>query len=596
MSRGAVPQEIFEQVLQTNIVDVVSDYIQLTKAGKNFKGLCPFHGENTPSFVVSPEKGIYKCFGCGQGGNVISFISQIEGISYAKAIVNLAERAGLKMDKQLKLDEGKSERPYGQEYEILEFAQGFYHYYLLHTKEGKVALEYLAKRKITIDLIQQFKIGLAPMHADALVKTLVQNNYQLQVGVKAGLLNEQGGRYYGRFKSRIMFPITNELGNVVGFSGRAFLEGDHQLAKYINSPETPIFQKSKLIYHLHEAKRAIRRHNRILLFEGFSDVMAATAAGFLESVATMGTALTEAHGRMLRRLTDQIIICFDGDGAGQTAAMKAIQILQNQNFKVDVLLLPANMDPDEFIKTHGAKAFESLIEQKIPAIDYQYRHFKKQFNLEFNGHKEQFKKQIFELAATITSSTLRELLLKALAKDISMNESSILQDFKSKKSRVYKNTNINNNKNEKLSNQTKTSRFSKYELAEKMLIYYMLQDRNVALKVEKELKGHLNDPVRQNIVWYILDYYETNATMNLQYFLNWIDEDLVKPTSDIVFEGDEFPRVSTDQVIEDLIATVNEYETKIRIANLKKQLNGSVSKDETLQLLGKINQIRRQSD
>ena len=595
MGKGRIPQELFDQVVEkSDIVDVISDYVQLSKAGKNYKGLCPFHGENTPSFVVSPDKGIYKCFGCGEGGNVVSFISSIEAISYPQAVLKLAKRAGIETNIVLQSDESVQDAKFKNEFDILEFAKGFYHYYLNHTKEGKVALAYLHDRGMSDETITKFGIGLAPSYSDALVKTLVNNRYSLDVAMKLGLLNEHNGQYYDRFKSRIMFPIFDKIGHVVGFSGRVFLEGDTNLGKYVNSPESPIFQKGKLIYHLNDAKLAIRRHNRVLLFEGFLDVISAVEAGFVESVATMGTALTEDHSRELRRLTDQIILCFDGDKAGLAAANKAIPILMAQNFSVSVVEIPNKMDPDEFIKTYGKEAFAKLIDQAIPAIDYQYRYIKRQFNLEFVSHREQFKRQIYHFAYTLQSHTLQELILKKLAYDISIGEQSILQEFNSGKSQVYKNSNINNNKNENRQIQSRQLRDTKYERSEKMLIHYMLKERRVALQVEKELNGYLNDPTRRNIVLYILDYYMTHETMNLQYFLNWIDEALVKPITDIIFECESLPPLGSDEVIHDLIFVVKEYVYKAQMEQLKKQISEATLDHEKLELLGKVNQLKQQ--
>ncbi len=595
MGKGRIPQELFDQVVEkSDIVDVISDYVQLSKAGKNYKGLCPFHGENTPSFVVSPDKGIYKCFGCGEGGNVVSFVATLEAISYPQAILKLAKRAGIETNIVLQSDESIQDANFKNEFDILEFAKGFYHYYLNHTKEGKVALAYLHDRGMSDETIAKFGIGLAPSYSDALVKTLANNRYSLDGAMKLGLLNEHNGQYYDRFKFRIMFPIFDKMGHVVGFSGRVFLEGDTHLGKYVNSPESPIFQKGKLIYHLNDAKLAIRRHNRVLLFEGFLDVISAVEAGFVESVATMGTALTEDHSRELRRLTDQIILCFDGDKAGLAAANKSIPILMAQNFSVSVVEIPNKMDPDEFIKTYGKEAFAKLIDQAIPAIDYQYRYIKRQFNLEFVSHREQFKRQIYHFAYTLQSHTLQELILKKLAYDISIGEQSILQEFNSGKSQVYKNSNINNNKNENQQIHSRQVRDTKYERSEKMLIHYMLKERRVALQVEKELNGYLNDPTRRNIVLYILDYYTTHETMNLQYFLNWIDEALVKPITDIIFECESLPPLGNDEVISDLISVVKEYVYKAQMEQLKKQISEATLDHEKLELLGKVNQLKQQ--
>ena len=457
-----------------------------------------------------------------------------------------------------------------------------------------MAQDYLSQRGLSKEMIEKFEIGLSPSYSDALVKTLTNNQFSLDQALQLGLLNEHNGQYYDRFKSRIMFPILNKVGKVVGFSGRVFLEGDTNLGKYVNSPESPLFQKGKLIYNFHEAKLAIRRQNRVVLFEGFLDVISAVEAGVLESVATMGTAFTEDHGRELRRLTDQVVICFDGDKAGLAAANKAIPILLSQNFSVSVVEIPNKMDPDDFIKSKGKEAFIKLIDQAIPAIDYQYRYLKRQFNLEFMSHRDQFKRQIYHFAYTLQSVTLQELVLKKLAQDIAIGEQSILQEFASGKSQVYKNTNINNNKKEISQMSSKHLRDTKYDRSEKMLIHYMLKERRVALQVEKELNGYLNDPTRRNIVLYILDYYTTHETMNLQYFLNWIDEALVKPITDIIFECENLPSLSNDNVTRDLIAVVKEYVYRAQMDQLKKQISEATLDHEKLELLGKVNQLKQQ--
>ena len=598
MKSQRISQEIFDQVLEkTDIVDVIGDYVQLTKAGKNYKGLCPFHGENTPSFVVSPEKGIFKCFGCGEGGNAISFVSNLESLTYPQAVVKLARRAGVPSEQLPVLEEDNRKAQFKDEHQVLDFAKGFYHYYLLHTKEGKEALSYLSQRGMGADAVERFAIGLSPSRNDALVKTLENNQIPLESGVKTGILNEYEGRFYDRFKSRIMFPIADEFGKTAGFSGRSFLEGDDQLGKYVNSPETPLFQKNKLVYNFSEAKLQIRRKGRVLLFEGFLDVISAVEAGFEESVATMGTALTEAHGRLLRRLTDQVILCYDGDKAGFAAAGKAITLLQKLDFKIQVAVLPEGFDPDDYIRQQGPEAFSKLIAEAIPAVDYQYRFLKRQFNLEFLAHREQFRSQVFQLLHSWGQSPLQKLLIKQLAADIGVAEGEIRQDFENEKSQVYKNSNINNNKNDMIQSRVpdgrlQTSRNRKYENSEKMLIYYMIQDRNAALKVERELNGFFNDPIRRDIMLYILDYYGTHEQMNLQYFLNnWIDEELLKTITDILFEWESLPALANDEVIDDLISVVKKYVYKIKIEQLKRQISLAVSNDEKLRMLAEVSQL-----
>ncbi|MCL1950964.1 MAG: DNA primase [Turicibacter sp.] len=599
MAQGKIPQEVFDRVLgKTSIVDVVGDYVQLTKAGRNYKGLCPFHGENTPSFVVSPDKGIYKCFGCGMGGNAISFVSQLEGISFPQAVAKLAQRAGIEVSDlpQTALAPATADSPQQKQYEALEFAQGFFHYFLLHSKEGAQARGYLKERGISDESIAKFGIGLAPSLRDGLAQTLGQNELSLPDAVAAGLLGEHNGRYYDRFKSRIMFPIRDPNGKAVGFSGRSYLPDDDSMSKYINSPETGLFVKNRLVYNFSEARLHIRRQNRVLLFEGFLDVISAVKAGFLESVATMGTALTENHAALLRRVTDQVLICYDGDKAGNAATNKAISILKAKQFNVSVVELPQGMDPDDYISKNGVEAFGQLVSASVPAVDYQYRFEKRQLNLEFISHQEAFKKTIFYLAKIQETPTLQELILKKLAADINVGESGILKEFQNENHQVYKNPGFNNNKNEMHSAPKKSRGSSKYEKSEKMLIFYMLKERGVALKIDKELNCALNDTVRRNIAMYILDYYTTQESMNLQYFLNWLDEEMVKSLTEILFDCESLPEAPAEGVIDDLIAVVKEYVYKIQVEQLKRQIGQAATDQEKLELLGKVSQLKQQFD
>ena len=593
--RQKIPKALFDEVIAKNdIVEVVSQYVKLTKAGRNYKGLCPFHGENTPSFVVSPDKGIYKCFGCGEGGNAVSFLSHLEGLSYPEAVLHLAKAANIQTDLVQNFIPSKKESVNSKESELMSFVQDFYHYYLNHTKEGKEALAYLKERAMSDEMIEKFKIGLAPTHHDALVKTLEKNNYSPFQANQLGLLNEYEGSFYDRFKSRIMFPICDKVGQVVGFSGRIFGDQDQSMGKYVNSPESSMFQKSKLVYNLNEAKYAIRRQNRVLLFEGFLDVISAVEVGFLESVATMGTALTDAHAQELRRLTDQVVVCYDGDKAGKAATIKAIHTLTKYQFNVTVIQLPDQLDPDEFIKTQGKEAFERLLERAVPGFDFEYDQIRRQFNLNFLTHKETFKEHIFNLVVSTPSNTLKELLLKQLATDISISYDVLLQEYQRSKSQVYKNSNINKNKNTNVQVQSPHLRDTKYDRSEKMLIHYMLKDRAVALKVEKELNGYFFDSIRRNIVLYILDYYTMHETMDLQFFLHWIDDELIKPMTDIIFEYESLPPLINEDVINDLIDVVKQYMYKIQLESLKREIAQTLDDEQKLKLLGKVNVLKQQ--
>jgi DNA primase len=354
---------------QADIVRVVGGYVQLKKAGQNFRGLCPFHSEKSPSFNVHPARQIYHCFGCGKGGDVFSFVMEMEKCEFPEAVRNVAEKCGIAIPAPT--NRSPEERRESQQRSVLvemhRQAQAFFVKQLTGASEGRAALAYLEDRGLNKATIEQFGIGYAPSGGDVLLRGL-KAKYSEKLLLESGLISRgESGRIYDRFRRRITFPTANESGKIVAFGCRAL--GDDQ-PKYLNSPETPIYSKSNVLYHLDRAKDALRRSDFAVLVEGYMDAIAVARAGISNVVASCGTSLAEPQIKLLGRFTRRVIVNYDPDSAGQTAAERSISLLLEQDFEVRVLNLPGKADPDKFIRDQGRDAYIQLLKSAPPYVDY----------------------------------------------------------------------------------------------------------------------------------------------------------------------------------------------------------------------------------
>jgi DNA primase len=354
---------------QADIVRVVGEYVRLKKSGQNFTGLCPFHAEKSPSFAVHPTKQIYHCFGCGVGGDVFKFVMEMEKCPFPESIRIVAEKCGIAVPqpRERSPEERKENQQRTALVEMHRVAQAFFAKHLESTAEGKVARAYLEDRGLSKEVIDQFGVGYAPSGGDALLRSLKQQ-YPDKLLVESGLVSrDQSGRMFDRFRRRITFPIANESGKIVAFGCRAL--GD-DMPKYLNSPESPIYSKSNVLYHLDRAKEALRRSDFAILVEGYMDAIAVARAGISNVVASCGTSLAEPQIKLLARFTRRVIVNYDPDTAGQTATERSISLLLEQDFEVRVLALPGKADPDKFIREQGAAAYLKLVKEAPPYVDY----------------------------------------------------------------------------------------------------------------------------------------------------------------------------------------------------------------------------------
>lgn len=414
-----------EEVKQkTDIVELVSGYVTLKQAGRNFKGLCPFHQEKTPSFMVNPELGIYKCFGCSKGGDVFNFVEEIEGLEFGEALAMLAERAGVKLQPrpgqadQTELDQMR---------EVHDLANQYYHYLLTKHTVGKIGRDYLKSRKITAKIIDKFQLGFAINAWDGLARFLVtKKKFSPELLEKAGLLvRSSKGSHYDRFRGRIIFPLRDHKGKTVGFAGRILpIYTSDKEAKYINSPETPLYHKSQMLYGLYEAKQAIREKDRVVLVEGELDMISSFTAGMGETVAIKGTALTEDHIRLLGRYTHNLILALDADAAGTAAAKRSIILAENAGMNVKVIEICGGKDPDD-IARGDPKLWRQMVEAAVDVYQFYLNAALKEHNPSTVEGKRRITAEIIPVLDKISNRVIRDHYVRKLAATLGVGEESV---------------------------------------------------------------------------------------------------------------------------------------------------------------------------
>ena len=420
-----VPKSQVQQVRDAvDIVDLISEYLPLKKAGVNYKGLCPFHKEKTPSFVVSSVKQIYHCFGCGEGGNAFDFVMKIQSVGFKEALSRLASRAGV----ELKEYRGSKEQDeLGKLFNLNQVAMEFYHNNLTHPKVGIDPLKYLDSRGVSKKEISQFKLGFAPANWDSLVGHLKQKSQNMGDASKIGLVIEKRGKgdYYDRFRNRVVFPIFNRDKQIIGFGGRT-LGGDD--AKYINSPESIIFSKRYSFYGIDSALNAIREEGSAIVVEGYMDLIALRSFGFNNSVATLGTAFTAEHARVLKKYCDNVFITFDADEAGVMAVKRVLKPALISSLSAKVILLPKSYDPDNFLREHGQEAFKKLMDKAVTILEFYIKnYFEKELSI---VGKAKVLNELRETFNEIPSQFERELIVKKVSELTGIKESLFKEDDK----------------------------------------------------------------------------------------------------------------------------------------------------------------------
>ncbi len=534
---------------KTDIVDVISKYVNLTKKGKNYFGICPFHDDHSPSMSVSPDKQIYTCFSCGASGNVFTFVADYEKISFHEAVRLLGEKVGIEVGGSITSDAKKDDY-----FDIYNIANKFYQNSLF-TNLGKNAIEYLEKRNIDKETIKKFGIGLS-IQKVSLTDYLVNKKYSIDKLIDCGITNDNG---HDIFINRIMFPIYDLNGNPVAFSGRIYNTRD--TAKYVNTKETDKFKKGKILYNYHIAKEQLKKNDSIIIMEGQMDVIRASTIGINNCIATMGTALTKDHKNIIRNMANTIILCFDGDSAGEKATISAIELLEDTDTNIKIVRLPDNMDPDEYILKNGKDSFLAQIKSASSLIDYKMELLKK--SKDFSNIKD---------VSSYINSALKELvnekddiIIELNLKKISDNFNIEYKTIKDKYNKLIKNKKI-------IIKEIKPkNNYNKYDMAENYLIYYMLKDTKVLNMVENRVGYFPNKNIRE-LSNEIIYYFHKYGIINVADFISYISdrEEIRKTLQDIIAMN--IKENFQEKEIEDYIFVVNEYHKEERINNLNKKL------------------------
>ncbi|HHV94911.1 MAG TPA: DNA primase [Clostridiaceae bacterium] len=525
-------EEFIEEVRMNNdIVEVVSEYVHLKRKGRYFFGLCPFHNERTPSFTVTPDLQIFNCFGCNKGGNVIHFIMSIENLDFVEAIKFLAERAGMELPGN---DNSESAKEYKLKTEILNInkfvAQSYYNN--LMSEKGSGAREYLSRRKINHAVVKKFGLGYS-FPGNTLYELLQEKGFSKEAIIKSGLVIEgKRGKYFDRFRNRLMFPIFDVRGNVIGFGGRAL---DDTLPKYMNSPETLVYNKGRNLYALNFAKNF--KDKKLIIVEGYMDVITLHQNGIINSVASLGTALTENQGRLLKKYAEEVIISFDADAAGQKAAMRSLDMLTNIGCKVKVLTIPNGKDPDEYVRENGPEAFKELIDNSMNLVEYKIGAVKKNIDTNTTEGKIEFVKKAAEILSLIESPAELEIYIRKISEQYEISMGSLYAEVQNRKSpkkvnkelrSFSKRQNVPDGKKEFLNKIEISKTFNndkKIIYSELILIAILCMDNSVFKLVKDKYDLNSFSEENKHIASYVYEKLEAKARIVPVELLNSMDAD-----------------------------------------------------------------------
>ncbi|MGO5387959.1 DNA primase [Catenibacterium mitsuokai] len=583
-------QEKIDEIRQSvDIVDVMGQYLELHKKGKNYMAICPFHDDNHPSLSISQSRQIYKCFVCGNGGNVFTFIQEYLKVPFVEAVMKVAEfghvdMSGYSLEKRVvKVDEALAPL-----YDMHAFALKLYMYYL-YTQSGKQALDYLRHRGFDDDLIKMFGIGYAP-EKSILHERFQKEGYTEVAQVKSGLVLENE-RHYDRFHDRVMFPLYDEFGKVVGFSGRVYKALDKN-SKYMNSPESDIFIKGKTLYNYHRAKEAVRQAGFVYINEGFMDVIAMHRAHHDNCIALMGTALTKDHLRMLKRMTRTIHLCLDGDMAGQAAAMKSSDLLTSQGFEVKIVLLPDGRDPDEILSTEGIEGLDAVLKDALSPIDFMMAFECSRLDLRNYEDRKTLLVKACEKIAKIEDRIDRGHYIAKLSSLTDFPKEIIEEQLLNSSAILEHREQFSQNRIETIQDQRPI--LDKYTLAEKNLLFYMLNDRQVS-DIYEAKAGFMHNDTYRALAAYIRDYYRTHKTMDVANLIDKIGSShsaLVNALTDIA--ECSLPLPYQKEVIDDYIARITENTKNIREQELQQQFKDVLAPSAKAEILQKLIDLKKE--
>ncbi|WP_086155094.1 DNA primase [Staphylococcus aureus] len=557
-----IDQSIINEIKdKTDILDLVSEYVKLEKRGRNYIGLCPFHDEKTPSFTVSEDKQICHCFGCKKGGNVFQFTQEIKDISFVEAVKELGDRVNVAVDIEATQSNSNVQIASDdlQMIEMHELIQEFYYYALTKTVEGEQALTYLQERGFTDALIKERGIGFAPDSSHFCHDFLQKKGYDIELAYEAGLLsrNEENFSYYDRFRNRIMFPLKNAQGRIVGYSGRTYTG---QEPKYLNSPETPIFQKRKLLYNLDKARKSIRKLDEIVLLEGFMDVIKSDTAGLKNVVATMGTQLSDEHITFIRKLTSNITLMFDGDFAGSEATLKTGQNLLQQGLNVFVIQLPSGMDPDEYIGKYGNDAFTAFVKNDKKS----FAHYKVSILKDEIAHNdlsyERYLKELSHDISLMKSSILQQKALNDVAPFFNVSPEQLANEiqFNQAPANYYPEDEYGGYIEPEPIGMAQFDNLSRQEKAERAFLKHLMRDKNTFLNYYESVdKDNFTNQHFKYVFEVLHDFYAENDQYNISDAVQYVNSNELRETL-ISLEQYNLNDEPYENEIDDYVNVINE--------------------------------------
>ena len=561
--------ELIDEIKNNNdIVDVVSQYVALKRSGRNYFGLCPFHNEKSPSFAVSPDKQIFHCFGCGVGGNVIHFISKIEGLNFRESIELLAEKANITLPKLDSVGDNKTQELKDKIYQINKETAYFYHENL-YKPSAKPAQEYVKKRKLNNATLKNFIIGYSG-NFDELYKFLKSKGFSDEAILASDLVNRnERGQYIDRFRHRLMFPIQDVRGRIIAFGGRVL---DDSKPKYINSPENLVYSKGRNLFGLFNAKKGDTK--KILIVEGYMDVISLHQRGITNVVASLGTALTEAQGRLLRRSSEQVILGYDADGAGQEAIMRGLDILKNLGCDVRVLQISGAKDPDEYVTKFGEDRLKKCIDNAISLVEFKVKVLKRNLNLENTGDKIKFLNEIAKILSKVENSMEQEIYIEKISKEYNISKESLYSEIKkilypkNTSSKILEKRNIQYNAPKNEDNNVSKERLNRENTIIAMLIMF---NSKVYSKIKNKIKVEdFKSETNKTILKRLYEEYEKGATEIYDVLSLFDDEGQINHITETMAK--DYGITDIEKGVDDIL---NTYESE----NLKEQ------RDEVLKKL-----------
>ncbi len=589
------PDEIVNDIFAENdIVDYVSKYVKLKKAGRDYSGLCPFHKEKSPSFHVSSEKQLFHCFGCGASGNLVQFVMRTEGLDFVESLKLLAERAGIQLPEDGGENDAKSGSLKKKIYEMNKLSARFFYENLTRHPDGKTALAYFAERKISQKTIISYGLGFARDSYTSLRDYLATQGYSNDEMLSAGLVVLREGKIYDKFRNRVMFPIIDLRGNIIGFGGRIMGETKTQsgfkLPKYLNTAETPVFNKGKNLFSLNLAKKS--SPVSIILAEGYMDVISVYQSGIPNVVATLGTALTENQAKLLSKYCNEILICYDSDEAGQKATIRAIEIINSIGGRSRVIKLRDAKDPDEYINKYGASAFARAISDALPSTAFRIGLLKQKYSLDSPEGKSSFISEACEVLQSIKDAVEVDAYINQLSTLCEISKDAIYSEYKKKVAayeKITDSSSLREAQKEKENNfsviNTKVS--PKLINAEKKLILLMAENKKYFDIVMKEFSvDEFSNEIHKKLLEKIENSYKNSKHIELSILLNDFTDESANYASDIFYNMEEYK--NKDETVFELIKS-------IKIEKLSEKISKETDALLVRQLVDEISAIRRSS-